>query len=148
MRGILAVVALATLSLSTNLAAQPYIAQYCGPPTVMTHPRFDDETHALWYKRFWTGDCSSLSFCSSGTPYWNAAIAQMLPKAPAAQRASVRVKACRVGRLVGFEWAKDNGVRKIDTGDLSQFINDLEQSNNVSATLDQIEAQARRALGH
>ena len=147
MRELLAVVVLATLSAGTTVVAQPYVRQDCRTPTVMAHPAFDDETHALWYRRFWTGDCSSLSFCARGTPNWNTAVTEMLQKTPVAQRAAVQGKACRVGRLIGFEWARDNGIRKIDTSELMQFIGELERSNSVSATLDDVEQQAQRDLG-
>lgn len=143
------ILALAGLAFMVPAAAsaQAYVRADCR--TIVSRPtlRFDDGDHRLWYRRFWNGDCDGLGFCSPGAPNWNLAVGQILNRAPAARRAAIRAKACRLGRMIGFEWARDNSIRKIDTSQLSEFYSELDGAADIDSALDQVEQQARADLG-
>jgi hypothetical protein len=100
----------------------------------------------LWYRRFWTGNCAGLGFCAAGTPNWNEAVQEIRMKAPPAKRADVGAQACRVGRLIGLEWARDNSIRKIDTQQLLGFVDELQTNADVEAALNHIEQEAHDDL--
>lgn len=80
-------------------------------------PTFDDADHRNWYARFWTGRCSGVLLCRSGSPNWR----EVVDRAAAEGDAATLTSACRLGRQLGHEWARDNGVRRIDTGDLRRY---------------------------
>lgn len=126
--------------------AQTYVRADCRKALGQPAPHFDDQIHGQWYRRFWNGDCGSLSFCASGSPSWNGAVAELKARAASAKRASVTLKACRLGRLIGFEWARDNSIRKIDTGQLEEFINTLQTTQDPTQALATVEAEANADL--
>lgn len=107
---------------------------------------FDDQTHRRWYNRFWTGSCAGLFGCMGGNPNWNALVSRLDQEANPAQRNQVHFKACQVGHLVGHEWARDNGVRRIDTAALRAFIRVLEGDGDPMTRLETIERRAREML--
>lgn len=128
--------------------AQDYVradcaAVFAGQPA----PRFDHAEHGLWYRRFWTGDCTGLSWCQSGAPYWNEMVPGLLRRVAPPRRAAVTVKACRLGRVVGHEWAKDNAIRRIDTGDLQGFVRDLQAPGDAEAALAAVERTVLAKMG-
>jgi hypothetical protein len=143
---------IAALAIVTALApmaasAQTFVRADCRAVVAAPALRFDDGEHRLWYRRFWNGDCGPLSFCSPGEPNWNLAVGQIIQRAPAARRSSIRARACRIGRVIGFEWSRDNSIRKIDTGQLSDFYAELDGATDIEAALAQIEQQAHADLG-
>jgi len=99
--------------------------------------------------RYWTGKCSSqLGFsCFSGSPNWNDSVTSIVRQAPAAKRQAARKKACRLGKLIGFEWAKANNIRCIHTSDLKPLSTPLKDSGDILKRLDKIERRARAKLG-
>ena len=128
-------------------SAQAYLRIECQPIASQPAPKFDDNEHRLWYRRFWNGDCGGLGFCSPGTPNWNSTVAQIIQRAPTADRAAITAKACRLGRLVGFEWARNNSIRKIDTSEISKFYSELNSATDVETSLARVEQQAQTDLG-
>lgn len=110
---------------------------------------FADDKHRLWYARYWTGKCASALgwFCFAGSPTWNDTVSNVLRQAPKSKRAQVLKKACRLGQLIGFEWAKENHIRCIHTSDLKPLSEYLTGNGNVIARLDLIERKARAKLG-
>jgi hypothetical protein len=111
--------------------------------------RFAHDKHRRWYRRFWTGSCDGLStfdFCHSGSPNWREVIERIRRQVPAGEQSTTISKACNVGHLIGFEWAKDNNVRCIHTSDLPGMMRMLE-SGNMLERLNRLEAQARGKLG-
>jgi hypothetical protein len=54
-------------------------------------------------------------------------------------------KACRVGHLIGFEWAKDNNVRCIHTSDLPGMMSML-QTGNMLERLNRLESVTHAKL--
>jgi len=109
---------------------------------------FIDDEHRRWYVRYWAGTCDGLSFfsCTSGKPYWNDAVSKILEAGPADQRDQLLNKACKLGQLIGFEWAKDNSIRCIHTSDADKFLAIWEGKGDAFQRLDRIEARAKAML--
>jgi hypothetical protein len=148
MTRLLAATSLIFLVQSWPALAQDYIRQDCrGLLQQPSHAAFDDATHGLWYRRFWTGDCAGLLLCLSGKPNWNSAVGDLVSRTNAPRKQEVREKACRIGQTIGFEWARANNIRKIDTKDLDHFYTELQHSDDLSSTLDDIGRQAQSKLG-
>lgn len=139
---------LAAMLLLTQAQAQtPAIGGPCAA-AVGPSVRFDDDTHRRWYRRFWTGDCSGLWFCQAGEPNWNAGTTKFTATAAPDKRSALTQRFCDVGHMIGHEWARDNGVRKIDTKALEGFYKTLSSNQgDIQARLDTVEASARKMLG-
>ena len=105
--------------------------------------RFDTDEHLRWYKRFWTGACDHLPLCFPGSPNWNDIVGKLLVKGGPAEQPALLPKACRLGQLIGLEWAKDKGVQKISTKDLRQFNQILEAAGDPLKGVEAVEAKAR-----
>jgi hypothetical protein len=148
MRAIL-IAALAAYAVSAGAAQaqQAVYASACAGKLPAFAP-FDDRAHELWYKRFWTGQCSSgLGFCSSGSPNWNEAMVKLRAQTAPARVDELNTKMCRLGHVVGAEWARDNGIRKIDTRAVSGFYETLRSGAGDSfARLGAVEAKANAML--
>jgi hypothetical protein len=109
--------------------------------------RFDTDEHLRWYKRFWTGTCDHLSFCFSGSPNWNDIVGKLMVKGGAAEQPVLLPKVCRLGQLIGLEWAKDKDVQKISTKDLKGFNAMLEAAGDPLKGVEAVEAKARALAG-
>ena len=135
------------LALGGGARAQAYVRADCLPAAAPVS-RFDNATHAAWYRRFWTGQCQGLSFlvCHKGSPYWNAFVDTVTDRAPPARKAAVKAQACRIGRAVGYEWARDNAVRRISTSDLFLLQDELNRSPDVVVGLARLEQKAQAKL--
>ena len=105
--------------------------------------RFDTDEHLRWYKRFWTGACDHLPLCFPGSPNWNDIVGKLLIKGGPAEQPALLPKACRLGQLIGLEWAKDRGVQKITTKDLKGFNAMLEAAGDPLKGVEAVEAKAR-----
>ncbi len=105
--------------------------------------RFDTDEHLRWYKRFWTGACDNLTFCFPGSPNWNDLVGKLLIKGGPSEQPVLLPKVCRLGQLIGLEWAKDKDVQKITTKDLKQFNAMLEAAGDPLKGVDTVEARAR-----
>jgi hypothetical protein len=111
---------------------------------------FDDAKHRGWYVRFWTGSCAELRqvMCMSGSPHWSGIMQQLLALAPAERRHQLHARLFRLGRSVGYEWARENNVRRINNGHIQSWSADLKQStHDPEAAVGRIERQARQLLG-
>ncbi len=108
---------------------------------------FDDETHSLWYDRFWTGSCSGLWFdgCWPGES-WPDLIDELADKHGRAGARTLAPRFCALGREIGHEWARDNAVRRISTDDLEVWYDDLRQTRDLEAALSYYESLARARL--
>ena len=105
--------------------------------------RFDTDEHQRWYKRFWTGTCDHLSFCFPGSPNWNDIVGNLLIKGGPTEQPALLPKACRLGQLIGLEWAKDKDVQKISTKDLKVFNGMLEAAGDPLKGVEAVDAKAR-----
>lgn len=105
--------------------------------------RFDTDEHLRWYKRFWTGTCDQLSFCFPGSPNWNDIVGKLLVKGGPAEQPVLLPKACRLGQLIGLEWAKDKDIQKISTKDLKVFNSILEKAGDPLKGVEAVDAKAR-----
>ena len=105
--------------------------------------RFDTDEHLRWYKRFWTGGCDHLALCFPGSPNWNDIVGKLLVKGGPAEQPVLLPKACRLGQLIGLEWAKDKGAQKISTKDLRTFNGMLEAAGDPLKGVEAVEAKAR-----
>ncbi|MCR5879750.1 hypothetical protein [Phenylobacterium sp. J367] len=108
---------------------------------------FDSPIHARWNQRFWTGECKSLPWtCMPGEPNWNSVVDRLVAKAQAAQKAAVKVQACRLGGLIGHEWSRAKPVRRIDTADLQAFLREVNAAPDVGQGLTRVEHRVRSKL--
>ena len=78
--------------------------------------------HRLWYDRFWNGKCTGLTWypvvgdgCTEAKPGWNDVVGKALDQAPPAGKVELLAKVCQLGELIGYEWAKDNDKRCLDS---------------------------------
>lgn len=145
MRGLIVGAGLATLLVGTNAAAQFFVREDCRP--VISAPQFDDVQHGQWYQRFWTGACGNLLFCSAGSPYWNEVVSTLRGRAAPARAAQVTRRACILGQRIGLEWARDNGVRRINSNDLVNYVATVQQGGDVEARLSSVEVAVNARLG-
>jgi hypothetical protein len=144
--------AVAGMAVGTVLAAaapastQGYVAAPCpaGPP-----PRFEDHLQSVWYRRFWTGDCTGLPAfgCASGRPYWNDVVKTITARSPTDQRGAVSLRTCRLGRRIGLEWTRPKTERRIDTTELKTLNATLANAPDVMAGLDAVEARVKAKIG-
>jgi hypothetical protein len=142
-----AVVALAALlSMSGAAQAQAITVRADCARFVPQNVSFDDRTHLLWYNRFWTGDCAGLFGCLRGEPNWDSWINILLAQTSADRRPALLERACRIGHMIGLEWAKDNGIRKIDTRAVRGFGEALKAAGDPFAKLAAVDARARAML--
>lgn len=110
---------------------------------------FDNAKHRGWYIRFWTGSCKQLRvFCMSGAPYWSAIVERLLAGVPVERRERMRARLVLLGQRIGYEWAKENDIRRIDDSDIRRWSSDLQRNTaNPEPAVLRIEQQARQKLG-
>jgi predicted secreted protein len=110
---------------------------------------FDDAKHRGWYIRFWTGSCRELRVvCLSGAPYWNEIMQRLLANVAPERQEKLRTRLILLGQRIGYEWAKENSIRRIDNGHIKTWSADLEQNaTNPEPAVGRIEQQARQLLG-
>jgi hypothetical protein len=113
---------------------------------------FSHDKHRQWYRRYWNGRCEGLSTsflgdaCSESEPGWNQAVTDILRQGQPQRAAELLAKACKLGELIGYEWAKDNNVRCIHTmgsNSLSSLNAILKERGDILQRLDRIEARAK-----
>ena len=139
--------ALAITALAGVAGAEEFVRHDCRPSVQATEGlKFENPVHALWYRRFWTGACADLSLCIPGAPNWNDAVGRLLIKGGPAQRTVLLPKACRLGQLIGMEWARDRRIKRIKTGDLRSFYSTLEAQRDTLRGVEQVELQARAMI--
>lgn len=140
------VVCLCVAAFAGAAEAQSYVKPPCPSGVV---PRFEDHLQSLWYRRFWTGECKDLPAwgCRKGRPYWNGVVQTVTARAPANTRAAVSMRACKLGRQIGFEWTRPKAKRRIDTQDLQKLNAQLEKSRDISVGLAAVEASVRAKVG-
>lgn len=133
-----------TLLASTAAAAQEFVRNDCRPAVQATQAlKFENGQHALWYKRFWTGSCEDLSLCFPGSPNWNDIVGKLLARGGPAEQGVLLPKACRLGQLIGLEWARDRRIKRIKTADLKVFSTMLEAQGDALRGVEQVEAKAK-----
>lgn len=110
---------------------------------------FDDAKHRGWYVRFWTGSCKELRVvCLSGAPYWGEIMQRLLVNVPAEKRERLRSRLILLGQRIGYEWAKENDIRRIDNGHIKGWSSELQRSvADPEPAVSRIEHQARYLLG-
>lgn len=110
---------------------------------------FDNAKHRGWYVRFWTGSCAELRkvICLSGAPHWNEIMQRVLAAVPAERRERLAVRLILLGRSVGYEWAKENDIRRIDNAHIKSWTTDLKNSADPESAVGRIEAQSRSLMG-
>jgi hypothetical protein len=91
-----------------------------------------------WIKTFFEGTWL--------VPGWNARSASLLDATPPAERTALGERLQRLGDRIAPEWAKDNGVRRIDNDDLERWGKALAAARRadgaaLGAALERIEAE-------
>lgn len=110
--------------------------------------KFDDQIHRLWYRHFWKGDCSGLpfwTFCSKGQS-WEKAALELESEYSGDRPVELRQELCQLGQRVGYEWARDNSKRCIDTNDLRKFRSILKSDDDVFSRLDIIQRHVDKKM--
>lgn len=115
---------------------------------------YEDELHRLWYHDFWNGDCQGLPWlsCIKSEGYWSI-VDKALRNTSGTQFLQLRNRLWLLGRRIGYEWARDNSKRCIDSrrvfGDDDSWARRLARadSTTISAVLTQIEHEVAEALG-
>lgn len=139
----------AMLLLGGGASAQEFVRTDCRTMVQSTHTlKFEDPKHALWYKRFWTGSCADLSLCMPGAPNWNDIVSKLLIRSGPSERGVLLPKACRLGQMIGMEWARDRRIKRIKTADLKTFNSILEASGDAVRGVEQVELKARSMISH
>ena len=147
-RGLAALSVVALLGIAPAVQAGEFVRADCRALVKPTDAiRFDTDEHLRWYKRFWTGTCDHLSFCFPGSPNWNDIVGKLLVKGGPSEQPALLPKACRLGQLIGLEWAKDKGVQKISTKDLKVFNSMLEAAGDPLKGVEAVDAKARAMTG-
>ena len=110
---------------------------------------FDDAKHRGWYVRFWTGSCKELRvICFSGAPYWSEIMQRLLANVPAERQEKLRTRLVLLGQRIGYEWAKENDVRRINNDHIKTWSADLKQNaDDPEPAVSRIEQAARALLG-
>lgn len=110
---------------------------------------FDDAKHRGWYVRFWTGSCKELkAICMSGAPYWGEIMQRLLASVPPERQERLRTRLILLGQSIGYEWAKENSIRRIDNGHIKSWSSDLKRSaHDPEPAVARIEQQSRALLG-
>ena len=148
MQRLVVLLALILLAPAAAASAQDFVYPACTPVLAsQPHRAFDDAGHAAWYRRFWNGSCAGVSgFCVSGDLAWNTEMPRLLARATADQRADITERACRLGEAIGFEWARDNKVRRISTAALKPLERMLDQPGPVADRLSAVQARVAQLL--
>ncbi len=110
---------------------------------------FDDAKHRGWYVRFWTGSCKELRVtCLSGAPYWAEIMQRLLVQVPPERQERLRTRLILLGQRIGYEWAKENSIRRINNEHIKSWSADLKQNvSNLEPAVARIEQHARQLLG-
>ena len=145
--------AAATCLASAASLAQEAVRQDClGSVAPVSRLTFSHDKHRLWYRRFWNGKCEGLSTsilgdaCSENEPGWNQVVTTILRQGPSERAAGLLAKVCRLGELIGYEWAKDNNVRCMHTlgsNSLSSLQSILKEQGDVFDRLNRVEGKAK-----
>lgn len=140
--------ALAALAVCTGSAkAETVVRPDCRPFVSATNAvRFETDLQRRWYTRFWTGACDRLPMCMPGSPNWNDVVGKLAARTPGAQRAALQPRICRLGQLIGLEWARDKKVQKISTRDLRAFNRTLDAAPDVAKGVEDVETKARSMI--
>jgi predicted secreted protein len=105
--------------LASPAGAQNVIRSDCLPYiAAMSKLTYDQGDHKKWYRHYWEGKCKGfwLWQCTTSEKGWNERMDALLNAAVTAQeKQQVLQAACKQGELVGYEWAKDNHKRCIQT---------------------------------
>lgn len=144
------VAGLAVLLFAGTARADEFVRSDCrGLVSASDGLSYERPEHPVWYRRFWTGECGGLPIyrCKPGSPNWNDVAGQMMSRAAPAARNAVRIKACKLGQMIGYEWSRDKPIRRIDTADLKAMLKLLNETPDVSAGLDRVDARVRELMG-
>ncbi|SLN59570.1 hypothetical protein ROA7450_03085 [Roseovarius albus] len=111
---------------------------------------FDDDLHVRWYARFWTGKCKGFGvfdFCVEEEGGWHQLVDEMSSLVPKVERPRARAELWAIGRMIGFEWAKRNHLRKISTEDLRDWYPMFRAEQNAWRAMRQLCTKAKNRLG-
>lgn len=110
---------------------------------------FDDAKHRGWYVRFWTGSCRELKvICLSGAPYWGEIMQRLLASVPADRQERLRTRLILLGQSIGYEWAKENSIRRINNDHIKSWSADLKRNaRDPEPAVSRIEWHSRTLLG-
>ena len=110
---------------------------------------FDDDLHRRWYARFWSGQCEGFGFldmCIEDGNNWPGTVAFATRDVPVHDLARARAEWNALGRMIGFEWARRNNVRRISTGELKKWRDIAQSRGDTWSKLRAICDRAQREL--
>lgn len=135
------------LALFLTSAPGPAKAQDVPEPYYM----FEAGKHRAWYIHFWEGRCHGLSesflsdFCVTGNDYWSL-VFKLVDRQPGHLRNDYEGRMIELGKRIGYEWARDNDHRRIDSGDIERWFEVLDGDPDLGRALDQVEGEACRRI--
>jgi hypothetical protein len=108
---------------------------------------FDNEEHRLWYRTFWNGNCKGLGFfkCRPGNS-WNKGIVEIEFSHKGDNRQFLHSELCKLGQTIGYEWARDNNIRCINTEDLRIYQKIFKRKDDVFNRIDLIKNEANEKI--
>jgi hypothetical protein len=62
------------------------------------------------------------------------------------QRPALTARLFELGRKIGYEWAKENDIRRINTDHIRAWYDEMEKAGEIEAVVARIEAEAARLL--
>ncbi len=117
-------------------------AQYAADAQNRSRQTWDE--YAKWVRTFYEGKRFP------PVPGWVAREREILDKLPAEAKESARGSVAAIGRLLAAEWAKDNDVRRVATGDLQSWGKRFAEAAKDAATLrlalEEVEAEVGRRI--
>ncbi len=104
---------------------------------------FETTAHRAWYAVFWDGKCGELPFferlmCVKGRPTWSEVTKMVMAKAPRGAHVALKNELVRLGRTIGFEWARTNDERRIDNDDLERWSEWLKKDADVNVAVERV----------
>ncbi len=129
----LSVISIAVLAVPAS--AQNIIRNDClRYVAAMSKLTYDGGDHRKWYRHYWEGKCEGFwpFQCTTSQKGWNERMNALLNAAATPQQKQrVLQLACKQGELVGYEWAKDNDKRCVQTERSQDASKNLEILRNI-----------------
>jgi hypothetical protein len=137
------------LTQAAHALDDPIPAACKGFVTPVNKLTFENEMHRNWYVSWWDGKCEGLPswpFCQS-KPYWSTFVEPVLEANPNADRNSLTQELCKLGEIIGYEFARDNQWRCIDRDDLSAWADLFSSKNeNIIWKISDVRSEAKAKI--
>jgi hypothetical protein len=146
-----------------NPLCKGYIGEF-NDDKIYTETRpFDRKRQKGWYHRWWSGKCGKVPYpdrwtCTTSKgaakegsverdKSWHSMVEKFAAH-PSGDKVEIAKAMCKLGELIGLEWARDNDVRCIHTSDLPKLWADLEvdESRTPLKRIENVRGQVMKIL--